>query len=149
MAKSDFIDYKGYRYDNLAIKGKLDKKKFEGIASIKDEETELTLNGLIDFNSQTPVFNFLADVTKANLKKLNLTKEDIGFKGKFNLNFSGSTIDDFLGNATIREATLTRNGNPLPFDSLIVSSDFINNIKTLTAQSNEFDATCKRCFHNP
>ncbi len=144
--KIDFVDYKGYRYDNLAINGKLDKKKFEGIASIKDEETELTLNGLIDFNSQTPVFNFLADVKKANLKKLNFTNHDIGFRGKLNLNFSGSTIDDFLGNATIREASLTRNGNLLPFDSLIVSSDFVNNVKTLTAQSNEFDAAVSGVF---
>ena len=139
--KIHFIDYKGYRYDNLSINGKLDKKKFEGIASIKDEETELTLNGLIDFNGQTPVFNFLADVTKANLEKLNLTKDAIGFAGKLNLKFSGSTLDDFLGNATIKEATLTRNGNPLPFDSLIVSSELINNVKTLTAKSNEFDAS--------
>ena len=37
--KIHFVDYKGYRYDNLAINGKLDKKKFEGVASIKDEET--------------------------------------------------------------------------------------------------------------
>jgi hypothetical protein len=112
--KIRFVDYKGYRYDNLTINGKLDKKKFEGIASINDDVTELTLNGLIDFNSKTPVFNFLADVKKVNLKKLNLTREDIGFAGKLNLNFSGSTIDDFLGNAIIREASLTRNGVPLP-----------------------------------
>ena len=144
--KINFVDYKGYRYDNLAVNGKLDKKKFEGVASIKDEETELSLNGLIDFNSETPVFNVLADVAKANLKKLNLTKEDIGFRGKLNLNFSGSTIDDFLGNATIKEATLTRNGSPLPFDSLIISSDFINNVKTLTARSNELDASVSGVF---
>lgn len=145
--KIHFIDYKGYRYDNLAINGKLDKKKFEGIASIKDEEVELTLNGLIDFNKQTPAFNFFADVKKANLKKLNLINDDIGFGGKFNLNFSGSTIDNFLGKANITEAKLTRNGNPLPFDSLIVSSDFINNVKTLTAKSNEFEASVSGDFN--
>jgi hypothetical protein len=145
--KVHFIDYKGYRYDNLTINGKLDKKRFEGIASIKDEEVELTLNGLIDFNKQTPDFNFLADVKKANLKKLNLVKEDISFGGKFNLNFSGSTIDNFLGKASITEATLTRNGNRLPFDSLMVSSDYNNNVKTLTASSNEFDASVSGNFN--
>ena len=144
--KIRFVDYKGYRYDNLTINGKLDKKKFEGIASINDDVTELTLNGLIDFNSKTPVFNFLADVKKVNLKKLNLTREDIGFAGKLNLNFSGSTIDDFLGNAIIREASLTRNGVPLPFDSLIISSEFADNVKTLTARSNEFDASVRGVF---
>jgi hypothetical protein len=141
-----FADYKGYRYDNITLKGKLDKKRFEGDASIKDEETDLTLNGLIDFNSKTPTFNFLADVQKANLKKLNLTTEDISFKGKFNLNFSGSTIDNFLGNASITEASLTRNGSPLPFDSLIVSSEYTNNVKTIKARANEFEATVSGDF---
>ncbi|HKO79278.1 MAG TPA: hypothetical protein VJU78_02745, partial [Chitinophagaceae bacterium] len=135
-----FADYNGYRYDNIAVKGKLDKKLFEGMASIKDEEADLTLNGLIDFNSKTPRFNFLADVQIANLKKLNLMKDDISFKGKFNLDFSGSNIDNFLGNAKITEASLTRNGNPLPFDSLIVSSEYTNNVKTLRAKANEFEA---------
>ncbi len=135
-----FADYNGYRYDNIALKGKLDKKRFEGAASIKDEEADLTLNGLIDFNSKTPTFNFLADVQKTNLGKMNLTSEDISFKGKFNLNFSGDNIDNFLGNANITEASLTRNGIPLPFDSLIVSSAYSNNVKTLRARANEFEA---------
>ena len=135
-----FADYNGYRYDNITLKGQLDKKRFEGNASIKDEEAELTLNGLIDFNSKTPTFNFLADVQKANLKKMNLLKEDISFKGKFNLDFSGSNIDNFLGYANITEASLTRNGNRLPFDSLVFSSAYTNNVKTLKARSNEFEA---------
>lgn len=141
-----FADYNGYRYDNITVKGKLDKKLFEGIASIKDEEADLTLNGLIDFNSKTPTFNFLADVQKANLKNLNLMKDDISFKGKFNLDFSGDNIDNFLGKANITEASVTRNGSPLPFDSLIVSSEYINNVKTLRAKANEFEATVSGDF---
>jgi hypothetical protein len=99
------------------------------------------MNGLIDFNSKVPVFNFLADVKKANLKKLNLINEDIAFRGKFNLNFTGGNIDDFLGYAHITDASITRNGSPLPFDSLIVSSEYSNNVKTLKARSNEFEGS--------
>ncbi len=145
--KIHFIDYKGYRYDNLSINGRLDKRRFEGIASIKDEEAEFTLNGLIDFNTDIPSFNFTADVQKANIRNLNLSKQDIGFKGKFNLNFSGSTVDNFLGYANISEAVLTRNGNPLPFDSLVISSEYTNNVKTITARSNELDATVSGDFN--
>jgi hypothetical protein len=137
--KIRFVDYNGYRYSNIAVKGKLDKKLFDGVASINDPEAEATINGLIDFNSKVPVFNFIADAKKVNLKKLNLTKDDIGFSGKFKLDFTGSTIDNFLGNARINDATLTRNGAPLPFDSLIISSEYKDNIKTLTARSNEFE----------
>lgn len=136
--KVTFADYKGYRYDNLFLKGRLDKKQFEGMASIDDEEVQFEMNGLIDFNKETPTFNFFADVKKANLKKLNLIKDDISFLGKFNLNFSGDNIDNFLGTASISEAILTQDGNPLPFDSLVVSSEYIDHVKSLTARSNEF-----------
>jgi hypothetical protein len=97
------------------------------------------MKGLIDFNSKVPAFNFIAEVKKAELKKLNLTEDDIAFNGKINVNFTGDNIDNFLGNASITEAAITRNGDPLPFDSLIVSSEYSNNIKTLKARSNEFE----------
>ena len=139
--KIRFADYNGYRYNNIVLKGKLDKKRFDGDASIDDPEAQLVLNGLIDFNdAKAPTFNFLAEVKKANLKKLNLTYDDLAFAGKFNLNFTGSSIDNFLGHAEITEASLSKDGNPLPFDSLIVSSEYINGVKILKARSNEFEA---------
>ncbi|MCG2617318.1 translocation/assembly module TamB domain-containing protein [Terrimonas sp. NA20] len=139
--KIRFADYNGYRYNNIVLKGTLDKKRFEGNASIDDPEAQLTLNGVIDFGDTTvPRFNFLAEVKKANLKNLNLTNDDLAFAGKFNLNFTGNSIDNFLGYANITEASLSKDGDPLPFDSLIVSSEFFNGVKTLKAQSNEFEA---------
>ncbi len=139
--KIQFVDFNGYRYSNIAVNGKLDKKLFDGIASIHDPNVDLSLNGLIDFNTEVPVFNFKADVTKADLQKLNLTTDSISFKGKFNLDFRGDNLDNFLGYANISDASLTRNGNPLPFDSLIISSEYNNNIKTLRARSNEFEGS--------
>ncbi|RYY56429.1 MAG: hypothetical protein EOO09_06595 [Chitinophagaceae bacterium] len=135
-----FVDYQGYRYQNITMNGKLDKKKFEGIASIRDPEADITLNGLIDFNLDNPRFNFLADVQKANLQKLNLYKRDLSFTGTFNLDFTGSNIDNFLGSARISNASLISNGNPLPFDSLVVSSTAENDSKTIRINSNEIDA---------
>ncbi len=40
-----FIDYKDYRYTNIIVNGKLDKKLFNGVASMADENAGLTLNG--------------------------------------------------------------------------------------------------------
>ena len=135
-----FADYNGYRYENIAVKGKLNKKLFEGVASINDKNADLTLNGVIDFNGNTPRFDLVADVVSANLKNLQLTTDSITFAGKLNFNFTSVNIDNFLGNARITEAEITRNGRRLPFDSLIVSSQIIDGVKTLTAVSNEFEA---------
>lgn len=135
-----FADYKGYRYQNLQLKGRLDKKLFEGDASIDDPELSLTLNGLINFNDSIPVFDFKANVQNANLQKLKLTKDNIKFAGRARLNLSGDNIDNFLGRAEIMDATLSRNELPLPFDSLVISSSLINDEKTIRLQSNEVDA---------
>jgi hypothetical protein len=143
-----YIDFRDYRYHNIVIeKGKLDKNLFDGAVSINDENAELTLNGLLDFNAKTPTFKFLADIKKANLKTLNLTKEDLAFNGKFDLDFTGDNIDNFLGNAHISGASITRDGNRLPFDSLSLTSSYVNNIKTLTARSNEFEGSISGDFN--
>lgn len=135
-----FAEYKGYRYNNIHVKGKLDKKLFDGSASINDNHLQMDMTGLIDFNSKTPRFNLLARVDKANLKELNITRDSIDFRGKLNFNFTSSSIDNFLGEACITEAEILKNGTPLPFDSLIVTSAFVDSVKTLSAVSNEFTA---------
>ncbi len=135
-----FADYNNYRYENIAVKGKLDKKLFEGVASINDKNADLTLNGIIDFNGKTPRFDLVADVVNANLKNLKLIKDSVTFAGKLNINFTGDGIENFLGNARITDAEITKDGRRLPFDSLIVSSQYIDGVKTLTAVSNEFEA---------
>ena len=146
--KIRFIDFRDYRYHNIVIDhGKLDKEQFDGALSINDENAEFTLKGLINFNKKTPVFNFIADVKKANLQALKLTPENLAFRGKFNLDFTGANIDDFLGTAKITDAELTKDGARLPFDSLTLSSAYINNEKVLTAYSNEFEAKLSGIFN--
>lgn len=144
--KIRFADYNNYRYQNITVKGKLDKKLFEGVASMRDENAELDLNGVIDFNGKTPRFDLVADIGKADLKKLKLTSDSITFRGKLNFNFTSNSIDNFMGNARITEAELTKDGHRLPFDSLVVSSSIIDNVKVLTAVSNEFKAKIEGDF---
>ncbi|MES1217861.1 MAG: hypothetical protein ABUT20_20310, partial [Bacteroidota bacterium] len=146
-AKIDFVDYKKYRYHNLDLQGKLDKKLFDGDASIKDDNAAFTLKGIIDFNDKTPSFDFLADIENLNLKNLNLTKDSIVFKGKANLDFTGSNIDNFVGTAKITEAALSKDGTPLSFDSLTLTSLLVDNKKTLSVSSNEIAGTISGDFN--
>ncbi|MEP6700857.1 MAG: hypothetical protein ABJA85_06060, partial [Bacteroidota bacterium] len=141
-----YVDYDKYRYKNISVKGRLDKKLFEGVASIRDDNAELDLNGIIDLNGKNPRFDLVADVMKANLKNLRLTKDSIDFRGKLNINFTGNSIDNFLGTAKITEAEIIRNGHRLPFDSLTVLSEYVNNVKKITATSNEFTANISGDF---
>ena len=141
-----YADYNNYRYKNISVKGKLDKQLFEGVASMRDDNADLTLNGIIDFNEKIPRFNLIADVISSNLKNLKLTKDSIGFAGKLNINFTGNSLDNFLGAARITEAEITKDGHRLPFDSLIATAEYIDGIKKLTAVSNEFEAKIEGDF---
>jgi hypothetical protein len=135
-----FIDYKNYRYQNIGMKGRFDKKLFQGLASMRDDNVDLDLNGKIDFNGKTPLFDVKADITHSNLKKLGLTKDNISFRGKFDLNFSSNSIDNFIGTARINNGELMKDGKLLPFDSLTVASwNDENGVKNLFITSNEFD----------
>ena len=141
------IDYNGYRYQNVVANGKLEKQLFNGIASISDPNLLASINGIININGAQSKFNLVADVQRANLRPLGFTSDSVFFNGKFNLDFTGNNIDNFLGSARITQASLVRNNRRLSFDSLVLHSDYTNGIRTLTARSNEFDGTVTGDFH--
>ncbi|MHA4846606.1 translocation/assembly module TamB domain-containing protein [Flavitalea antarctica] len=134
------LEFRGYQYQNVLVKGQVAKKLFNGEIISNDPNLDAQLNGLIDFGKNIPEFDFDATVAKADLKKLNLTKDNIDFNGKFRFDFSGDNIDNFLGTARIFEASVFKNGKKLSFDSLHLESQMMDNNKVITAVSNEFDA---------
>jgi hypothetical protein len=140
------IRFGDYTYQNITAKGKLSHKSFDGDFTIKDPNADLQLSGLITFGGAQPTFDVVADVAKADLKGLRLTKEDLSLSGQFNLAFRGSSFADFLGTASINNATLLQGSKRLSLDSLIVSSTEAGGIRTFRARSNEFDATVKGQF---
>ncbi|UEG48615.1 translocation/assembly module TamB domain-containing protein [Ferruginibacter lapsinanis] len=134
------IDFGGYTYQNINVKGDFGKRIFNGTASIDDPNLKLeNLQGKIDLSGKIPQINFDVYLAKANLQKLHFTKDSFDVTGHFNLNFTGSNIDNFLGKASIYNATLHHNNQPLSFDSLVLKSEIIDNKKQLTVQSNEAD----------
>ncbi|MES2429325.1 MAG: translocation/assembly module TamB domain-containing protein [Bacteroidota bacterium] len=140
--KVSSIDFGNYTYHNISVKGDFGKKIFNGFASIDDPNLKLeNLQGTIDLSQKIPQINFDVYVEKADLKNLRFTKGSFDITGHFNLNFSGNNIDNFLGRASISNASLKHNGTPLSFDSLTLRSEIIDNKKQLTLQSNEVDAS--------
>ncbi len=136
------IEYSGYNYQNIIVNGDFKKKFFKGYANIDDPNLKVEdLVGTIDLSGQQPKFNFDAKLTKADFKKLNISKDEFDLKGHFNLDFSGNDIDNFLGTAKIYDASLNHNGKPLSFDSLQLQSLIIDQQKYLTLHTNEVDAS--------
>ena len=88
------IGFGGYDYQNIIIKGDFKKRLFNGLVSIDGSNIKLEyLKGSIDFSGKDPHFAFDANLEKASLKKLKLTLGDFDLTGHFNINFTGSNID--------------------------------------------------------
>ncbi len=134
------LEFNGYTYHNVNVKGKVAKRLFNGEITSNDPNLDASLNGLIDFGKNIPEFDFDATIAKADLRKLNISKDNIDFNGKFRFDFSGDNIDNFLGTARIFEASIYKNGKKMSFDSLHLESQMMDNNKVITAVSNEFDA---------
>lgn len=134
------IRFMGNSYQNIVVKGDFKNKIFNGRAGINDPNLKVNnLTGIIDLSGKEPEFNFDAELEKASLKKLGLTSEDFDVKGHFNLNFTGSNIDNFLGTAKIFNASLIHNNKPLAFDSLILQSQLTPLGKSLSLHTNSVD----------
>lgn len=134
------LQYGNYVYQNIVTKGRLSNRLFSGDFDIKDPNADIDLSGTIDLSRPKPLFDVVADIAHANLKQLQLTKEDLRLSGQFNLNIEGTSISDLVGDARISNASLLHNEKRLSFDSLIISSHYVNGLKNFRATSNEFDA---------
>lgn len=141
------FDFNNYNFQNIAIDGNFAKHIFKGNFSIKDPNLKIdTLIGSINLAKKDIAVNFDAAVQKADLKALNLINENLSLAGNFSLNFTGSNIDNFLGTARVYNASLKKDSLNLSFDSLTLISQYIDNKKLLTLQTNELDASMEGQF---
>lgn len=138
--------YNGYHYENIVAKGTLSNKIFDGDFSINDTNAVASLSGIVDLSGKIPRYNFVANVDTLNLKPLHILNDNYSFKGKLDFDFSSDNIDNFLGTARIRNATITKDGRSVPIDSFVINSEFTDGVKNLTVSSNEFEANIKGDF---
>ena len=135
------IQYGDYTYRNITLKGSLTNRLFNGDLVMKDANADMHLQGLVDLTKAKPVFRVSADIVHADLKALQLTSQDLQLSGRFDLDLQASSLSDLVGTARISNATIVSNGKQLSFDSLVVSSNYVDGLKKMTAVSNEFNAT--------
>jgi len=137
--KINHIVYNNYHYENITAKGTLSNRIFDGDFSIRDTNAVGSMSGIVDLSGKVPRFNFVANVDTINFRPLHLLNENYSFKGKLDFNFSSDNIDNFLGNANVRNATLTKDGRSIALDSFVINSEYVDGVKHLSVASNEFE----------
>ncbi len=141
--KISSLEFNKYTYTNITTNGTFQKRYFNGEIKINDPNLDFTSTVEIDLTKELPRFNILGDLVHSNLSTLNLLKKSkypIELTGLLDVNFTGTTIDNFLGNAKFLNASIKSGDTKLSFDSLNLESGFADSVKTLHLGSNDFNA---------
>ena len=131
-----------YNYQNIIIDGFLTRNTYNGYFNIDDPNVKIDFEGDIDFSEKIPVFNFKANIPKANLYGLNIDKTDSTSNLRFSLNanFQGENIDNIKGRILFSDACLTKLSDKLIVDSLLISSEQNADTHNIALRSDYIDA---------
>ncbi len=138
--------YNGYTYHNVSANGTLRKLMFDGHIDSKDENAGFTLDGQINFDKKKPAFNFTSFLDKVNLKPLGFAKENVSLSGNLNGNFSGLSLDKFLGTANASDFTISRDDKSFHFDAVQLTSSYIDSTRILQLDSKDATASIRGKF---
>lgn len=141
------VVFNNYTYTNIIANGTIQRKSFNGELEIDDPNLGFTSNVEVDFSKEQPLFNIVGDLSKADLFALKLIKEQIKVAGLLDVNFIGKEIDQFIGSAKLLNASIQNPTNSIQFDSLNITSTYIDSIKTIHIGSNDFNANISGKFN--
>lgn len=132
-----------YAYHNIMTHGTLAKKEFVGSLLVDDPNLALAFDGGINYTNRNIDIKATAHLLNCNFKALHLTKDSITAAADFDLNCTGSNIDNFSGYAKLNNIDLKRNSKKFAIDSVLLRASGSEGNKLLTLHSNDIEATIK------
>lgn len=141
--KIDNIGIRQYDYENVVLHGEIRSNYFQGNFTVDDPNLHMDFKGLLDFRDSIPLYDFATNIYRANLKRINLYKDDIVFSSTANLQAEGKTIDELLGTASFGNLYVIEGRNIYRLDTLNIFAKNAGQGKSLSARSNliDFDVT--------
>ena len=137
---------KDYPYHNISTNGTLAKKQFTGKLMVDDPNLALEFDGGFDYSNANIKVKATAHLLGSNFKNLNLTTDTVTASADFDLNCTGSDIDNFSGYAKLFNIDMKRNTHKLALDSIYVNSTGDSANRRLTIQSNDVVAEIKGSY---
>lgn len=131
----------GYDYKNIKAEGTLSHKKFNGKLLVNDPNLSLGFYGQLDFSGKEPAINATANLLQSDLRALKLTGDSIKLIADFDLNISGSNIDNLLGTARLYNIDLRRGSDQIDIDSVyLYARQLDDGQERLVLESNDVQA---------
>ncbi len=139
--------YNKYAYNNITVDGNFNKRKFNGTASVNDENVKLAFNGFINLSDSVPRFQFEAPLDTTNLSALNFTAYNLFIGADIAGDFSASSLDDFNGHASVRNFHFGNDSLHYSLDSLVVTGSTDGSGKMFKVESPVINATLSGDFN--
>ncbi|GGG48753.1 DUF490 domain-containing protein [Bizionia arctica] len=129
--------YNKYTYENIDVSGFLMNKIFNGRLVSNDKNLQLEFNGLANFSEDINTFDFVANVSYANLNALNFVKKDDVsiFKGIVDMKMIGTTIDDAVGSIQFNKTSYKNHNDDYFFNDFEITSSFENKVRSIKVNS--------------
>ncbi|PVX50850.1 autotransporter translocation and assembly factor TamB [Balneicella halophila] len=137
----DSLTYKGYRYENMNLKGKLVQGKYDVQLESKDENANMTLYAEGRITEDKPTLNLKGGIKKLDLQKLNFNEKPLILAGDLKGDFSNINPDDLNGNFSLTNFALSDAKDVYPLQDIhlnAVATDDSNTI-SLTSQIAEVE----------
>lgn len=115
--------WQGYDYRGVTLEGNLQKAFFHGQLDLRDPNLAFALDGEFDLRGPRNRFDLRGAVQRADLRALGYLTDSLTIRTHLDVQLEGNKLDDVVGNAYFRQATVSLNGRDLVVDTLsIVSS---------------------------
>lgn len=108
------FNFKKYAYRNATVDGRISNRFFNGKLAMKNDDIDFDFFGTVNLKDKIPVFDFTADVKKADLYSLKLWKQPLTLSGQVKINARDANVDRVNGTAQIAQLKIQR-GDTLNF----------------------------------
>ena len=136
------VDLKGYEYRNIIANGAINNRMYDGHLSIDEPNIKVDFSGKVDMTEKIPEYDFLANVERANLYKLNIVEKDTTSFTAFKIKaeFSGTNIDNLSGELVLENTLFRRNNREIEVNDVLLFTKAIRDTNRFILRSDIFDA---------
>ncbi len=138
-----------YKYQNIKLDGRLDKRMFDGLLVIDDPNLKFDFTGQVNLNPEIPVFDFNLHLYKALWGQLNLSTHFPASETAFNMkaNFKGNKLDNLEGVIKVEDGFYKNRNGQFTLNGMELNSAHTDKANVLTFNSDFFNIKVEGKYH--
>ncbi len=129
------IGVKGYDYQNIQTDATLAEQFFNGNLKIDDPNLQFNGNLTVDLNENKQIVQVKAELRKAVLDTLRITEKPARLSSILNVNVTGLTVDDIIGEANLDSTHFVYNNREVFIERASLISEKDSTGRALKIQS--------------